>query len=445
MSTINVPKTSAALTGNGTTAGYVTVADNSAFYVGAIVNLSSDTQDGVRGIITELVSSTGVGIRLDGTIGYGRSDLSDYTTADNAILWQNASQVSVANSNDIPLPSEDNIGDVLTVADNNPLEFEWAAGGGGGGTTQTIDVLNATAATGKQLTSAVANSGTNVGFIFNNSTTLSGTTLLASFRNNGVEKFSVADDGSLAIQGTISGTYTIGGTPTLGATLTSATAPQLASSVADGATAVGAIFNHTNAFTTQGARDVSFRSAGTEYLNFYNDGSNVLVNVPVNEGLWLQQRVTMADGTVVGSQIKLSTTQIDINPGANAATTQYRITQTALYPQNASKSLGGSGVIWTETWSRVYATEKGGDLASAATIAPTRGIHHVTGTAQITTITVPTMTEDPSAGVFVGTIILIPDGAFTYASSGNIVGTGLAVVGKAMHATFDGTSWYMSY
>jgi hypothetical protein len=68
--------------------------------------------------------------------------------------------------------------------------------GGGGGTTQTIDVISATAATGKTLTAAVADSGTNVGFILNNSTTLSGTTLLLSLRNNGTEKFSVADDGS---------------------------------------------------------------------------------------------------------------------------------------------------------------------------------------------------------------------------------------------------------
>jgi hypothetical protein len=69
------------------------------------------------------------------------------------------------------------------------------------------------------LASGVANSGTNVGFVFNTTNTLSGTTLLASFRNNGTEKFAVADDGSLALQGTTTGTYSIGGTPTLASNL----------------------------------------------------------------------------------------------------------------------------------------------------------------------------------------------------------------------------------
>lgn len=72
-----------------------------------------------------------------------------------------------------------------------------AIGGGGGGTTQTIDVINATAATGKTITSAVADSGTNVGIIFNNSTTLTGNTKLASFRNNSTEKLYVADNGDV--------------------------------------------------------------------------------------------------------------------------------------------------------------------------------------------------------------------------------------------------------
>ncbi len=46
-------------------------------------------------------------------------------------------------------------------------------------------------------TSGVANSGTNVAHIFNSSNTLSGTTRLASFRNNGSEKLAIEDDGAL--------------------------------------------------------------------------------------------------------------------------------------------------------------------------------------------------------------------------------------------------------
>jgi hypothetical protein len=66
-----------------------------------------------------------------------------------------------------------------------------AIGGGGGGTTQTIDVINATAATGKTYTAAVADSSTNVAHIFNNSTALTSGRKLASFQNNGTEYASI--------------------------------------------------------------------------------------------------------------------------------------------------------------------------------------------------------------------------------------------------------------
>jgi hypothetical protein len=48
-------------------------------------------------------------------------------------------------------------------------------------------------------TAAVANSGTNVAHIFDNSVTLSGTTKLASFRNNGTERVSIDDDGFVSV------------------------------------------------------------------------------------------------------------------------------------------------------------------------------------------------------------------------------------------------------
>jgi hypothetical protein len=70
-------------------------------------------------------------------------------------------------------------------------------GGGGGGTTQTIDVINATAATAKIITSAAANSGTNTGITFNNSTTLGGTTRIVSFQNNGTDEAMLVGPGSV--------------------------------------------------------------------------------------------------------------------------------------------------------------------------------------------------------------------------------------------------------
>lgn len=76
---------------------------------------------------------------------------------------------------------------------------------------------------------------------------------------------------------------------------------------------------------------------------------------------------------------------------------------------------------------------------SSNTIAPTSPIHHV-GAGLIKTITVP-------SGFTSGTIYLIPDSAFTYDATANIVGTGTAVVGRMMSATYSSSSskWYMSY
>ena len=58
--------------------------------------------------------------------------------------------------------------------------------------------LTTPAATAMTLTSAVANSGTNIGIELNNSTTLSGTTKLLSVQNNGSEVFSILNDGTIA-------------------------------------------------------------------------------------------------------------------------------------------------------------------------------------------------------------------------------------------------------
>lgn len=94
------------------------------------------------------------------------------------------------------------------------------ASGSGGGTTQTIDVINATAATGKQYTAAVANSGSNVAHIFNNSSALAGSTLLMSVRNNGSEKFSIEDDGSVVAIGNVNaGSLYTSGTTQLDSTV----------------------------------------------------------------------------------------------------------------------------------------------------------------------------------------------------------------------------------
>lgn len=81
-------------------------------------------------------------------------------------------------------------------------------------------------------------------------------------------------------------------------------------------------------------------------------------------------------------------------------------------------------------------------IASATTIAPTTQIVIISGTAAIDTITAP---SPISLGG--GQITLIPTGAFTTTTAGNIALASTAVVSKALIMTYDATTtkWYPSY
>lgn len=100
MSAISIAPAFAAFTANGGTDGYVTVTDNSAFYPGAIIWLHSTTQAGQQGLITDLVSTTKIGIRFIGTFPnqaptYGKNDCSAFTTANSASISQESQVVRV--------------------------------------------------------------------------------------------------------------------------------------------------------------------------------------------------------------------------------------------------------------------------------------------------------------------------------------------------------------
>ena len=77
-------------------------------------------------------------------------------------------------------------------------------------------------------------------------------------------------------------------------------------------------------------------------------------------------------------------------------------------------------------------TMVGPTLASAATIAPTALITHVTGVAAIATIT-------PPYPEFTGVIFLIADGAWSWTAAGNITvaSTTVATAGKAYPFLYD--------
>lgn len=82
---------------------------------------------------------------------------------------------------------------------------------------------------------------------------------------------------------------------------------------------------------------------------------------------------------------------------------------------------------------------KGTVIASATTIAPTSYMTHVSGTTEITTITVPAGCAQTC------TIVLIPDGAFTLATGGNIAEASTADANQALFMVWDGAAWYPSY
>jgi hypothetical protein len=81
-------------------------------------------------------------------------------------------------------------------------------------------------------------------------------------------------------------------------------------------------------------------------------------------------------------------------------------------------------------------------ISSSGTIAPTKDITFISGTAAIATITAPSPIS--ASG---GQITLIPTGAFTTTTAGNISIASTAVVGRALIMTYDsGTAkWYPSY
>jgi len=81
----------------------------------------------------------------------------------------------------------------------------------------------------------------------------------------------------------------------------------------------------------------------------------------------------------------------------------------------------------------------GTTIASAATIAPDHGMHHVTGTTAIVTIT------PPWTG-FTGPVTLFCDGIWTWTAAGNIQTAGTCTTGNQVPVVFwyDGAKWQPS-
>jgi hypothetical protein len=129
-------------------------------------------------------------------------------------------------------------------------------------------------------------------------------------------------------------------------------------------------------------------------------------------------RTTLTDETGTGSAV-FATTPTLVTPVIGAAT-------------GTSISLSGFSAV----------SAAAPTIASATTIAPTTPIAFVSGTTAVVTITAAAPISTGG-----GTITLIPTGAFTWTTAGNIAVAGTAVVSRALTMTYDVTTtkWYPSY
>lgn len=215
----------------------------------------------------------------------------------------------------------------------------------GGGTTQTIDVINATAATGKQLTAAVADSGANVAFIFNNSTALSGSTVLASFRNNGSERFSIDNAGGLAAVGglNIGGDLVVGGDGNMtnlnvvtlngtGASIDMTSTFAVVSTVANSGTNSASTLNSGVALSGT-TRLATWSNNSVEKASIYNDGTMIGARFQSNSSA-----PACSLGTANGSTGSPSCT---LSAGSNNSWGEVTI--------HTGNSSGSAGAWWTLT------------------------------------------------------------------------------------------------
>jgi hypothetical protein len=218
---------------------------------------------------------------------------------------------------------------------------------------------------------------------------------------------------------------------------------KLLSSHADGSSAVAAIVDTSAAWSTAGAKLLSVRNDGTEQFAVLETGYLVFGNNATGLQSSSGTFNIYADG-VVGAYMGYSGANIIINGGGinmNAGGGNATLNGELKPFSDVTYSLGDSGSRWANTWSYLYSTVVGSPISSTGsniTIAPTAGIHHVTGTGSIKTIT-------PPVTGFVGSITLIPDGYFTTATGGNIGRASAAALGMTLIMTYDGTSWYPSY
>jgi hypothetical protein len=189
----------------------------------------------------------------------------------------------------------------------------------------------------------------------------------------------------------------------------------------DGANAIGFLFNAIPVLQNGSSSLFSFQNNGAVILNLNDDGTVALLSTT---------RTYLALETSAGSSASVTITG---NDNANLHAFGSLVQAKTNIVNISSPEIFISGMLNNNV---------GAVLSiSANAIAITSNIHHV-GAGLLKTITVP-------ATITAGAVIhIIPDVAFTYDASGNIVlpiGGGVAVVNRTMDFTYDGAKWTPSY
>lgn len=228
-----------------------------------------------------------------------------------------------------------------------------------------------------------------------------------------------------------------GGIPLIGQALQS-NGPQGASVDGGSAPVIGIAMSNTR--NTAGGQCIAYANRGFVSVKtaVAPTDNSTLVATTAGAGVTL----TSSGGYIIGTVQNGSsgTSIVSLAPGGYVPNTAApSITGGTINSAPIGATIPSTGAFTSLSTTNTIASTVGTAIASAATIAPTAEITHVTGTASITTITIP---SGYSAKVG-GCITLVADGAWKTAVGGNIYVAMTATPGVPYQACYDGSKWYL--
>ena len=176
-----------------------------------------------------------------------------------------------------------------------------------------------------------------------------------------------------------------------------------------------------------------------------NNASTIIKNTAIIDGTNTYTAIVQPNGQGPGFRF--------VNGGSTGM--RFEVSNVKQYTWDGSAAVfvsawpNGLGYIYAQqgtssTTAHIIGVTRGPTLAvTNNAIQPSDSIHHVSaGAIQNITATDAYNTKFPQT-----TVQLIPDAAFTYDNTGNIIGSGTAIIGRLMIACFDPVTakWYMSY